>query len=182
MADEELTEKEQSPKVAKPAGGGGRGLLIVILATQLLVLAGVGYLFAHQGREPASATEAAKTTSEAPAGAEEPTEAGPPIYQSLDPAFVVNIAADNGRMRFLQLSVQIMSRDKKVIAAVKDNEPIVRNNLLLLFSNQKLADIATLQGKEDLRKRALAEVRGVLDGQNAPSDVEALYFTSFVVQ
>lgn len=117
-----------------------------------------------------------------PAAAAPRPPVGPALYIGLDPPFVTNFEADEN-VRFLQLTVQVMTHDPATADLIKANDPVVRNDLLLLFSNQKYADIATSAGKEKLRSEALAAIRKVV-AQNGgkPDNVEAVYFTSFVMQ
>jgi len=76
-----------------------------------------------------------------------------------------------------------MSRDQPTLDLLKANDPVVRNDLLLLFGNQKYATISTSAGKEKLRADALDTVRKVVAGAGGKPDlVEAIYFTSFVMQ
>jgi flagellar protein FliL len=106
----------------------------------------------------------------------------PAQYLALDPPFVVNFEAEQ-LVRFLQITVQVMSRDPKTIELLKSNDPVVRNELLMLFANQKYATLATREGKEALRQQALASVRKVLkDAGGDPQHLEAVYFTTFVMQ
>lgn len=105
----------------------------------------------------------------------------PPIYLALEPPFLVNFEAD-GTLRFLQVSVAVMTRSEAVIAAVEQHMPHVRNNLLLILGNQTLETVATRQAKEALRTELLEELRAVLTALGAPAGVEALYFTAFVMQ
>ena len=66
---------------------------------------------------------------------------------------------------------------------LKTNDPVVRNDLLLLFGNQKYEVLATRDGKEKLRTEALAAVRQVVQGAGGkPDHIEQVYFTSFVMQ
>ena len=106
---------------------------------------------------------------------------GPPIYLPLKP-FVVNFQA--GQMvRFLQVTVEVMSRDPKTIGLLRQNDPMVRNNLLLLLGSQKATTLETEAGKQKLRTEVLAAIRNVA-AQNGgkPDRIEAVYFTSFVMQ
>jgi flagellar FliL protein len=76
-----------------------------------------------------------------------------------------------------------MSRDPGTIELLKANDPVVRNDLLLLFANQKYTVVSTREGKEALRSEALADVRKVLSTAGGhPERLEAVYFTSFVMQ
>jgi flagellar FliL protein len=59
----------------------------------------------------------------------------------------------------------------------------VRNDLLLLLGGQHYDTISTREGKEKLRQQALDAVRRVVASAGGKADkVEAVYFTSFVMQ
>ena len=106
----------------------------------------------------------------------------PPLYVALDPPFVVNFEGDQ-LVRFLQVTVQIMTRDPAVVELLKSNDPVVRNDLLLLFGNQKYDVLSTRAGKEKLRGEALTTVRHVVQSAGGKADhIEQVYFTSFVMQ
>jgi flagellar FliL protein len=107
---------------------------------------------------------------------------GPALYVPLDPPFVVNFEAEQ-LVRFLQITVQVMSRDQGTIDLMKANDPVVRNDLLLLFGNQSYTSISSREGKEKLRQQALEAVRKVVTNAGGKgAQVEAVYFTSFVMQ
>ncbi len=102
-------------------------------------------------------------------------------YVPIDPAFVVNFEGA-GPARFLQITVELMTRHPEVVEHIKKHMPVIRNNLVLLFGSQTYDKVNTLQGKEALRQAALAEVQKILEAETGDSGVEALYFTSFVMQ
>jgi flagellar FliL protein len=107
-------------------------------------------------------------------------KSGPPkpaVYYAIDPPLVVNFE-DGSAVRFLQISMEIMAHDEKVIDSVQKNNPVIRNNLLLLMNYQSLM---SREGKEKLRQEALTEIRAVQKKEGSP-DVDDLLFTSFVVQ
>ena len=106
----------------------------------------------------------------------------PPLYVGLDPPFVVNFEGDQ-LVRFLQITVQVMTRDPATVEILKANDPVLRNDLLLLFANQKYEVVAARAGKEKLRSDALIAIRHVVElGGGKPEHVENIYFTSFVMQ
>ncbi|MFM1885598.1 MAG: hypothetical protein RL026_755 [Pseudomonadota bacterium] len=106
----------------------------------------------------------------------------PAVYVPLDPPFVVNFEAGSGA-RFLQVAVQLMTRDPAVAEMVKAHNPAIRNDLLLLLGNPQLDVISTREGKEALRLQALDVVRKIIAAEGGKGEaVEALYFTSFVTQ
>lgn len=118
-----------------------------------------------------------------PQHAQQPAVAhGPALYVALDPPFVSNFATEQ-LVRFLQITVQLMTHDAATADLIRTNDPAIRNDLLLLFGNQKYAEISTREGKERLRQQALATVRHIVAANGGkPENVEAVYFTSFVMQ
>lgn len=160
--------------------GAATTLVLVALLVALLAAGGgaAGYSFFTQAQ--------AETGEVADKGeGKRPGKAGkkkaPALYKSLDPAFVVNLA-DRKVMRFLQVEVEVMSRDPKVLAAMDTHMPVIRNQLILLFGSRSSRDIADRQGKEALQREALGEIRAVLAEAGAPDGVEDLFFTSLIVQ
>jgi len=106
--------------------------------------------------------------------------AKPAVYYAIDPPLVVNFE-DGSAVRFLQISMEIMAHDEKAIDSVQKNNPVIRNNLLLLMSNRNYQSLMSREGKEKLRQEALTEIRAVQKKEGSP-DVDDLLFTSFVVQ
>ncbi len=106
----------------------------------------------------------------------------PAQFVKLDPPFVVNFEA-RSLVRFLQVTVEVMARDEQTVDLIKKVDPIIRNDLILLFANQRYETISTREGKEQLRADALRVVQDIVDSEGGDgSKVEQLYFTSFVMQ
>jgi flagellar FliL protein len=109
----------------------------------------------------------------------------PPVYFPMDPPMVVSFQ-DAGTIRFLQVAVELMARDEKVMEQVQTHMPVIRNNLLMLLGGQTLTTLTNRDDKEELRRQALAEVQRILKenatGTKEGPGIEDLYFTSFVVQ
>jgi flagellar FliL protein len=150
--------------------------LLIIIAAAVVVLGGGGAAAWHfLSAGPAKKPTAADAKHEA-------APKGPALYVALDPPFVVNFEAEQ-LVRFLQVTVQVMSRDPETVELVKANDPVVRNDLLLLLGNQHYQTISSREGKEKLRQQALDAVRHVVASAGGKGDhVEAVYFTSFVMQ
>ena len=148
-----------------------RKLLIIGIAT-FVVLAGGGaaaFLMMGQG-DPHKKHEVKK----------EPAK--PPLYVALDPPFVVNFEGDQ-LVRFLQITVQVLTREPETQELLKVNDPVIRNDLLMLFGNQKYEVVAQREGKEKLRMDALKSIRHVVETNGGkPESIENVYFTSFVMQ
>jgi len=154
----------------------GPKMMVVILAAVVaagVAGAGVYFMTAKKGdADPAQAeAEHAEETAKLPA-----------TYVKLDPPFVANFEA-RGSMRFLQVSVEVMTRDAVAADMINQHDPMIRNDLLMLFGNQTYETISKHEGKEQLRAQALEAVRKVVTEQGGNgASVEQLYFTSFVMQ
>jgi flagellar FliL protein len=105
----------------------------------------------------------------------------PAIYLPLDPPFTVNFETA-GNVHFLQISVEAMARDQMVIDEMTNHLPLIRNNLLLLFSGLTYDDIDSREDKENLRQKAREVVQQALRQETRKAKVEDVYFTSFVMQ
>jgi flagellar protein FliL len=163
ILDEEIVEGEGEEAPPK-----SRKLLFIILAVVLLGGGGGGAWFFLKGGHKADAK------AEVPAL--------PPIYVNLDPPFVVNFEAES-MVRFLQVTISVMTRDAPTSEVLKKNDPRMRNDLLMLLGGQKYDTISTREGKEKLQAQSLDAVRAVVKSAGGePDKVEALYFTAFVMQ
>ena len=170
------SEKKAEAAPAEAPKKKSKLLLISIVAAVVVVGGGVGawlFLKPHKEEKPAEG-EASH--------AEEAKPKAAPQYYKFDPAFVVNFGGE-GNSRFLQVTVEAMSRDPLVVEAIKGNEPAIRNDLVLLFSSQQYDVLMTSEGKDKLREQTLEAIRKTVASEGGkPETVENVYFTSFVIQ
>jgi flagellar FliL protein len=185
MATEETqaAPAAETAAAAKSSGGLvkaigiGAGLFVMMLITQL---AGpiLGCKLLHSMTPNCPAPEVVVGADGKP---KEAVEKAPPKYLAFDPPLVASLE-DQGTIRFLQVTVELMARDEKVIAAVEAHMPVIRNNLLMMLGGQTVSSLTNREEKEKLRKQALAEVQKIMKANTGEPGVEDLYFTSFVVQ
>lgn len=155
-----------------------RSPLVIGLAVALLAVSGVcAYaLTALRGHDKAATTSTAKGDS-----AEPPAKSQAEYFLPLDPAFVVNFRDDDA-MRYLQVGVTLMAHDQAALDTVKSVDPVVRNALVMLFSRQDYSILSDPAGKQRLQAQALDAVRRIVEARTGKAGVDALYFTSFVMQ
>ena len=148
-----------------------RKLLIIGIAAFVVLAGGGAAAFMMMGHnDPHKKQEAKK----------EPAK--PPLYVALDPPFVVNFEGEQ-LVRFLQVTVQVLTREPETQEILKVNDPVIRNDLLMLFANQKYEVVAQREGKEKLRMEALKSIKHVVETNGGkPDSIENVYFTSFVMQ
>lgn len=105
----------------------------------------------------------------------------PALYEPMAPAFVVNFNA-NGRQRYMQVSVTLQARDPADLKALMVHIPVIRNNLVMLFSGQAFDDLATPVGQEILRQKTTASVQEVAQKELGKVVIDQALFTNFVLQ
>jgi len=176
-------------------GGAIKMLLAVVVAAG--AAGGGAYFVMNQklaAARPTAEAAATEASAEAGHGEQAPAEghgdssaakdgakgAASGDFFALAPQFVVNLN-DPEAMRFLQIEVQVVSSKAAATEAVKLNDPLVRNRLMLLFSSQTYHALLTREGKEKLQADALAEINKMLDEQKKPH-VNGVVFTNFVMQ
>ena len=168
--------------------GGGSGasmtkLIIVIVVLQLVMFGGFGAFLHFSGALGGGGSHEAVAADDSHHGEEEAAhEEAPPIYIALEPAFVVNFAGESGGSRFMQVTIQVMTRDPEAEKAVTTHMPVIRNSIVLLLSSLSVDDVAGIEGKEKLRAEVLEKIREILKERTGKPGVEEIYFTSFVIQ
>jgi flagellar FliL protein len=170
---------------AKPpaTGSGAKKPLFIVLGALVLVGGSIGAtLFLTGALRQDAAAENPPAAAHASGGQPAPSlSRQPPLYQALDPPLLVNYE-DQGLLRYLQVGITVMARDPMVIEATLNNLPRIRNDLILLFADQKQETLASRQGKEELRLQALEQIQAILNREIGHPGIETLYFTTFVMQ
>ena len=171
MADEE--DKDESEEVEANSAGGKKKLILIIVGALLLVGAATGGALMFIGGEGSEA-EAEVVEDVLPVR-------GDPTYVDLMPPFTVNLDPQDP-VGFLQISLQVLTHNNEVAAALEKHKPLIRNNLVLLFGRQKSVDLRQPEGKEKLQKSALETVQQVIKQNGSAGKVDNVFFTSFVMQ
>lgn len=103
-------------------------------------------------------------------------------YVELKPAFVANFGGP-GSLRYLQAEIVLrVGGGEEGVNGVRRHMPYIRHVLVMLFSRQEDDAIATMEGRELLRREALEAVRQVLLAEESTHHVDDLLFNNFIVQ
>ncbi|MEF9674300.1 flagellar basal body-associated protein FliL [Pseudomonas sp. MWU13-2100] len=161
--------------VKEPGSKSKLKLIIVIVLGVLLAIGlsvGATWYFMHNAQnKPAAAPVEAATSGKQPA-----------IFEPMAPAFVTNFKDASGRQRYMQVSITLLARNQADLDALKVHMPVIRNNLVMLFSGQTYETLATPVGQELLRQKATASVQEVAQKEVGKVVIEQLLFTNYVLQ
>ncbi|NWC94027.1 MULTISPECIES: flagellar basal body-associated protein FliL [unclassified Pseudomonas] len=164
----------KSDDVAKAPAGKGKLKLILLIVLGLFLAIGVSvgatWYFMHSAASKPAATAEINPNVKQPA-----------IFEPMLPAFVANFN-QNGRQRYLQVSITLLARNQADLDALKVHMPVIRNNLVMLFSAQGFDTLATPVGQEMLRQKVTASVQEVAQKEVGKPVIEQVLFTNFVLQ
>lgn len=138
--------------------------LLVLITLAACATAGYSYWRMHQ--QPSASVSA------------EPAPPPAPVFFALD-TFTVNLGDAD---RVLYIGVTLRMKDEATRARLSEYLPEVRNRLLLLFSRQNAATLATEQGKQQLIaaiKETLATPLVVGQPKQVVTDV---LYTAFILR
>ncbi len=166
-----MAEQDTEAEVA-PAGGGMMKMIVLGLAGVALLAVGAVVGLSFLGGEPEEGEEQVEA---------EPAK-GPAIYQTLHPPLVVNLTDEAGSSHFMQITMEVMSRDQEAINALRAHIPAIRNSLILLYGTAQYESVITREGKEQLLADGLEEIQRIMTDVYGEPGAEALYFTALVIQ
>jgi flagellar FliL protein len=107
--------------------------------------------------------------------------AKPRTYVPLEP-FTVNLQREDGQPPFLQIGLSLKLTDETLSAPVKLAMPEIRSRVLLLLMGKTASELSTPEGKKLLAEQLAREVVQAVPGTTAASGLEAVLFTSFLIQ
>ena len=186
MADNDL-EDDGAQMVKAKQSTGIMKIILIVVAVIVLVGGTIGttlYLAGMTGGGHDSGnTESSAAVHEDTASSDH--ESGgvrkEPIYYAFDPAFIVNFS-DGNNIRYLQVTLEIMTYNQHTVEDVERHMPVLRNNLIMMFSSLSYEVLNTVAGKRKLQEEALSEIRSILKEKTGKEGVEEVYFTGFVMQ
>ena len=136
-----MSKSEVQTETAGAEGGKkkkGRIVIVVGVVVALAACGGAAWFLLGAGKKAEHAETVAVST--------------PPIFFTLDP-FVVNLAGEV--QHYLQVGIDLKIADEHVKDQIKAHLPEIRNGVLLLLSSKQVDELASLEGKNQLR----AEIR-----------------------
>ncbi|MDO8905523.1 flagellar basal body-associated protein FliL [Hydrogenophaga sp.] len=183
-----------APDAAAPAKPKSRKLLYILLGLVvfgLLAAGGALYVLKKNTAEDDHDDDDEVTTS-APA-----RPATPPAFLALE-NMVVNLA-DPGGNRFVQIGISLQIQDDKTGKEMQAYMPSIRSSVLLLISQRTSEELLQLAGKEKLANDIVADISRIMgyrlpeaaaaNGERPkrasklpPNPVQAVLFSSFIVQ
>lgn len=105
------------------------------------------------------------------------------IYFAIQEPFTINfLNQSDQKARYLQINVTLMAHDQAIIDSASLNLPMIQDALRFLFSAQTSETVNTVAGRRKLQSESLNTIKTILKEETAKDNIDAVYFTSFVLQ
>jgi flagellar FliL protein len=180
-------EEDVAEEAAKEAAGGGASpaaasgkppiLLVVLLIVNMAFIGGVGFmLYKNKKKENAEpklehviqgehqSQDAEAHTEKQVAGKIVPLE-----------TFIVNLAGSKGR-RIAKVNMEIEVEGEKIIDEIEKRKAQIRDIIIITLSGKTYDEVATREGKEQLRE----EVKDTVNAFLTKGKIINVYFTDFI--
>ena len=176
MAEEK--KPEEAPAAAPKAKGGPAVLVMAVLTAVTVGAAGSMFVMMKKMNKPVPVASGAPgaAAEAAPPPEEPPAESGGESVITLAP-FIVNLE-DEGEAHFLKVTIAVELISPKWAKHFEHDVPKVRNAVLLLLGNLKMA---STQGTEN-KRRILEQLRTTITEAAGKKDIRDVYLTEFVIQ
>lgn len=164
--------KEDTQETEEQPAGGKKKLILIVVGALLLVGISVGVTVVLLGGQDKGVDSAAVE--------EIKPEKGDPDYFVLKP-FTVNLDPEDP-VGFLQIQIQVLTYYSEVAADLEKHTPLIRNNLTLLFGQQKSTELRSPEGKQALQKKVHERIQEIIEKYGSGGEVDNVFFTNFVMQ
>ena len=99
-------------------------------------------------------------------------------YLEMKPKFTVNLAE---RRKYLMVNVQLLIEGEQSIEKVKKHMPLLRHELIMLYSGLSVDQLQTTEQREVLRKKTKRRIIDALDKYENSDGFRDVFFTEFLV-
>ncbi|MDD2761585.1 MAG: flagellar basal body-associated FliL family protein, partial [Methylomonas sp.] len=131
--------------------------------------------------KPGSTEQSVSEGKQADKNGDQKVEVEPDVYYEISSPLMVNFPPGSSA-RIIKVAVTVLVQGEASFEILKKHEPMIRNNLLMIISSIGADSMKTLEGKQELQAKMLAEVGKVMEKMAGKNTVKDVYFTEFVMQ
>ncbi|WP_217895633.1 flagellar basal body-associated FliL family protein [Oceanospirillum sanctuarii] len=113
--------------------------------------------------------------------AEEGAEGSPIAYTEVKPSFVLNYGGP-GRLKYLKADITLVTSSPLAEQTVSHHMPLIRNELVSLFSRQTDEAVTTPVGQEQIRMEAAQAVKDLMQKEVGHPVIDDLLVLNFIYQ
>ncbi len=99
-------------------------------------------------------------------------------YVEMKPKFTVNLKERN---KYMMAKVQLMVEGDKYLEKVEKHLPMLRHELIMLYSGKSIDELQTMEQREQLRVKSRQAIIDALDKYENSDGFRDVFFTEFLV-
>ena len=99
-------------------------------------------------------------------------------YLEMSPKFTVNLDKPK---KYLVVNVQLMVEGENYVEKVKKHLPVLRHELIMLYSGRSADELQTMEQREALRQETKKVITKALDEHSNSDGFRDVFFTEFLV-
>lgn len=103
-------------------------------------------------------------------------------YIEMRPSFVLNYGEPTTKMRYAKVDISLRVNSAEAADHVATHMPALRNEIVLLLSQQQESSMRDISGREVIRQTAIEQLNAILKEETGLEPIADLLFTAFVVQ
>ncbi|MDT8309879.1 MAG: flagellar basal body-associated FliL family protein [Methylophaga sp.] len=104
-------------------------------------------------------------------------------YYEIEKAFTINFLRQSEQQaRYLQIKVALKSDDPKIIQGAQTHLPMIQDSLRILFADQDMAKINSIEGRKALQQEAYEVINAIFEKEINNSNLQKVFFTTFLWQ
>ncbi len=103
-------------------------------------------------------------------------------YFTLEPEITTNFITDGRKLGFINVRVDLMVDDPSLLDILKYHQPLIRDTIIEVLSQESEMRIKSLAGREAIRKLCLEKVNEVLLAETNQKVLSDLLFTKYLYQ
>lgn len=106
-----------------------------------------------------------------------------PLYYIIEEPFTINfLRQSDEKARYLQIKVALKSTDPAILTSAENNLPMIQDALRMLFAEQDMDTVKSLEGRTQLQEEAYQRIKAIFEEETGNSNLESVYFTTFLWQ
>lgn len=178
MAEENAAAKDaQAPAAAASSGSKQPIILMALALVNMLVVAGVGFML-YQGKKKEAAEPKIEHVIKGEHEAQEKEAHEEKAFVGkvvpLE-TFIVNLSGSKGR-RIAKVNMELELKGDNVQDEIDKRKAQIRDIIIILLSGKTYDDVATKEGKEQLRE----EIKDTVNAFLTKGKIQSVYFTEFI--
>lgn len=103
-------------------------------------------------------------------------------YFTLDPEITTNFITDGRKLGFINVRVDLMVDDPSLLPLLEYHQPLIRDTMIEMLSQESEMRIKSLAGREAIRKACLAKINKILLAETNQKVLADLLFTKYLYQ